>query len=67
MLSEIKSKNPEMNEHISCLLQLDGKDLIQSNLKTRQKKLWKDFKDGFNATLIILRSNHGKKFAFYLS
>ena len=56
-----------MNEHISCLLQLDGKDLIQGNLKTRQKKLWKDFKDGFNATLIILRSNHGKKLAFYLS
>ena len=50
----------------SRLLKLNEEDLIEGNLKKHQKKLWKDYKDGYKATLVIIRSNHGKEFAFYI-
>ncbi len=55
-----------MEEKLSCLLRLDEEDLSISDLQFHQKKLWKDFENGFIATLVIIRSNFGKKFAFFI-
>ena len=65
MLRELKDKNPEIRQ-ISWLLKLDEEDLKQGNLRTHQKSLWKNFEDGFNGTLLIIRSNFAKEFAFYI-
>ncbi len=51
---------------ISRLLTLDSKDLIKGNLKIYQQQLWKQFKDNYNGTLVIVRSNYGKDFAFFV-
>ena len=51
---------------VSRLLRLTEEDLIQPNLKTHQKYLWEQFKDGYKATLFIVRTNFGKDFAFYI-
>ena len=48
------------------LLELDEKDLSQGNLYIHQENLWRQFEDGYDGTLIIIRSNFGKEFAFYI-
>ena len=49
-----------------CLLSLDRVDLEHGNLKKHQKWLWKQFEGNYNGTLIIVRSEFGKEFAFYI-
>ena len=51
---------------VSRLLKLTEEDLIQPNLKSHQKYLWDQFKDGYKATLLIVRSNFAKEFVFYI-
>ena len=55
-----------MREFI-CLLGLCEEDLSQGNLKNEQRYLWSLTECNFNGTLIIVRSNFGKAFAFYIS
>ena len=52
---------------VSRLLRLDGEDLEQGNLKNHQRQLWQQFSEGnYNEFLIILRSDLGKEFAYYI-
>ncbi len=51
---------------VSYLLNIHGENLSQGNLKNYQRWLWKQFEDNYNRTLIIVRSNLGKEFAFYI-
>ena len=51
---------------VSRLLKLTEEDLIQPNLKSHQKYLWDQFKDGYKGTLVIVRTNFGKDFVFYI-
>ncbi len=55
-----------MNENLSCLLRLHKEDLERCNLKKHQRWLWKQFEGNYNGFLIILKSNFGKVFAFYI-
>ena len=52
MKSEIKQ--------IKCLLRLTQENLSKGNLKTHQIKLWTEFEDGYNGTLVIVRNNLDK-------
>ena len=66
IIREIKSQNPNTIK-VSRLLQLHGEDLTQGNLYNHQRWLWRKFSEGnYIGFLIILRSNHGKEFAFYI-
>ena len=50
----------------TCLLRLYDEDLDQVNFLNHQRQLWKDFEKGYNGTLVIVRSDFGKEFAFYI-
>ncbi len=65
MVRELKTEKPEMREFV-CLLRLHGEDLEQGNLENHQRWLWQQFEGNYNGTLIIVRSNFGKEFAFYI-
>ena len=54
--------------NVSRLLRLNKEDLEESKeLYDHQRWLWQQFSEGnYNGTLIIIRSNFGKRFAFYL-
>ena len=65
MLREIKNERPTI-KLIRFLLRLDEENLIQGNLLTHQIQLWKDFKDTYEETLVILKSAHRKELAFYI-
>ena len=65
VVRDIKSKNPDIKEFI-CLLQLDEEDLSQRYLWIHQKNLWKQFKNGYSETLVIIKTNFGKEFAFFI-
>ena len=51
---------------VSRLLTLNGEDLCKDNLENHQRWLWQQFKGNYNGFLIIVRSNFGKEFAFYI-
>jgi len=52
---------------LKCLLRLNMKNLNINTLKNYQKKLWKDFEDDYNGTIIIVKSNYKKEFAYFIS
>ncbi len=47
------------------MLSLSEQNLNSGRLKQERDKLHKEFY-GYNATLIIIRSNFGKEFAFFI-
>jgi hypothetical protein len=51
---------------VSRLYRLNKEDLEQGNLYNHQRYLWQLFEGNYNGFLIILRSNFGKEFAFYI-
>ena len=51
---------------LKCLLRLNMKNLKINNLENYQKKLWKDFEDDYNGTIIIVKSNYNKEFAYFI-
>ena len=51
---------------ISRLIKLHGEDLLYGNLEDLQKWLWQQFEGKYDGTLIIVRTNFGKEFAFYI-
>ena len=53
-------------KEFKCLLRVDEEDLNKGNLEIHKKKLWEEFKDDFKATLVIVRSNMKKEFAFFI-
>ena len=65
MLKYLKSYNPLLRG-FSCLLRLRGEDRINRYLERHYEKLKEIFKNGFDSTLIIIKSNFGKEFAFYM-
>ena len=66
VLKQIKKEKPEMSE-VKCLLILNEQSLKSGNLKNEQTQLRQDFLDhGYTTILLIIRSNYGKEFAFYI-
>ena len=65
IIRELKSKNPEITKVLRLLI-LGGEDLSQGNLKTHQRMLWEQFKDNYNGTIVIVKTNFGKEFAFFI-
>ncbi len=52
---------------VSRLLLIHGEDLNKGNLENHQRWLWQQFSEGnYNSFFIIVRSNFGKEFAFYI-
>ena len=47
-------------------LSLNEEDLTEVNLKNQQIWLSEQFKRNYNGFLIIVKSNFGKEFAFYI-
>ena len=52
---------------MKCLLKLNQQTLNQGNLKDYTKKLWKDFENNYNNTMIIIKSNFDKEFVFFFA
>ena len=65
VINAVKFEKPKMSL-LKPLLRLNEEDLNEGNLKEFQKDLWKDFCNNYNGTIIIIRSDFGKNFAFFI-
>ena len=64
LVSQLKKEKSEIRK-VRCLLSLNKQNLKEGSLQNFQTKLWEDFSCSYNATLVIIRSNFNKKFAFF--
>ena len=65
MVRELKTKKPGIRELV-CLVKLREEDLRQGNLKNHKRQLCQQFESIYDEFLIIVRSDSGKEFAFYI-
>lgn len=65
ILGQITNEKSDIRT-LKCLLRLNQQNLNKGNLENYQKKLWKDFEDDYNGTIVIVRSNFDKEFAYFM-
>lgn len=65
IINEIKKEQPNLNK-VKCLLRLNEENLKHNSVHEFETKLWLNFKDDYQGILIIIKSNMGKDFAFYI-